>query len=275
MIQEIYPDRLDITYLPDLPPSEDSLVFDFAREGLLLGGDGRIPRAGDLHPDPRQLTFLFRIREQACYLLSGEPDGTQGTRLRKPLRELRELQTLDRAEMFAAYTANHLAAWYRDNRYCGRCAGALETGKAERSMVCPRCGRVIYPRLNPAVIVGVISRGRILLTRYANRPFRHYALIAGFVEIGESLEDTIRREVMEEVGLKVRDIRYYGSQPWGVSGDILSGFVCCADGDDTIRRETRELSFAGWFTPEEVVLQPDALSLTNDIMTAFKEGRLK
>ncbi len=130
----------------------------------------------------------------------------------------------------------------------------------------------MYPRINPAVIVGVIKDDTILVTRY-NRGYSHDALIAGFAEIGETLEETVKREVMEETGIRVKNIRYYKSQPWGMAQDLLVGFFCEADGDDEIRMDESELKLAVWKTREEVELQSAQLSLTNEMMSVFKEGR--
>ena len=119
--------------------------------------------------------------------------------------------------------------------------------------------------------MGVIKGDTILVTRY-RRGFAHNALVAGFVEIGETLEQTVRREVMEETGIRVKNIRYYKSQPWGVAQDLLVGFFCEVDGDDEIRMDENELKSAQFLRREEIELQPDSLSLTNEMMKLFKEG---
>ena len=98
--------------------------------------------------------------------------------------------------------------------------------------------------------------------------------MAGFAEIGETLEETVAREVMEEAGIKVRNIRYYKSQPWGMAQDMLTGFFCEVDGDDVIRMDENELKYAGWVRREDIELQPNDLSLTNEMMRMFKENRL-
>ena len=112
------------------------------------------------------------------------------------------------------------------------------------------------------------------MSKYAGRSYRSYALIAGFIEIGESAEQTVQREVMEEVGLKVKNIRYYKSQPWGFTDSLLFGYFCELDGDDTIRLDTNELSQAGWYTRDEITLEDDYLSLTREMILQFKEGRV-
>ena len=137
------------------------------------------------------------------------------------------------------------------------------------TLYCPACNYTAYPRIMPAVIVGVINGDRILITRY-NRGYAHNALIAGFTEIGETVEETVAREVMEETGVKVKNIRYYKSQPWGSANDILLGFYCDLDGDDTINMDSHELKYAEWVKREDIELQPGTFSLTNEMMKRFK-----
>ena len=109
---------------------------------------------------------------------------------------------------------------------------------------------------------------------YAGRNAKRYALIAGFAEIGETLEETVKREVMEEVGLKVKNIRYYKSQPWGLSGSLLAGFVCDLEGEDTITLDKNELAVAQWFEREEIPYDDYDVSLTREMMIQFKKGLL-
>ena len=128
----------------------------------------------------------------------------------------------------ACITASQLYDWYRAHQFCGRCGAPAQQDAVERAMRCPACGGLVYPTISPAVIVAVTHGDRLLLTKYSQtaRPgtVRNYALIAGFAEIGEPLEGTVRREVMEEVRLPVKNIRYYKSQPWRITRSLLSGF---------------------------------------------------
>lgn len=141
-------------------------------------------------------------------------------------------------------------------------------------MVCPSCKARFYPRIMPAVIIGVIDpkTDRLLITRYADRPIPYDALVAGFTEIGETLEENVAREVMEETGLTVTNIRYYKSQPWGVVSDLLVGFYCDVTGSRQITLDG-ELKKAIWLSRDEIAGQPDDLSLTNEMMITFREGR--
>ena len=145
----------------------------------------------------------------------------------------------------------------------------------ERLMRCPDCGQMEYPKICPAVIVGVTDHDRIVLTKYAGRAYKKYALIAGFAETGETIEDTVRREVKEEVGLHVKNIRFYKSQPWSFSDTLLMGFFCELDGSDKIKMDEEELAVAQWCNREEVPVQEEDISLTSEMMCIFRQGREK
>lgn len=145
----------------------------------------------------------------------------------------------------------------------------------ERAVVCNACGQIEYPKISPCIVVAVTDGDRIVLTKYKNRALSNYALIAGFCEIGESLEDTVRREVMEEVGLKVKDIRYVSNQPWSFTDTLLVGFTAALDGDDTIVREEEELAEAVWKTRDEMPdYHENQISLTFTMMEMFRNGEL-
>src|SRR5699024_3191276 len=112
------------------------------------------------------------------------------------------------------------------------------------------------------------------MSKSAGRAYKKYALLAGFTEIGETVEETLAREVMEEVGLKVRNIRYYKSQPWAFSDTLLMGFYCDLDGSDKITLDRDELSLAEWFEREEIPVEPSRDSLTNEMIMKFKQGEV-
>lgn len=141
-------------------------------------------------------------------------------------------------------------------------------------MVCSSCGHTEYPKICPAVIVAIRKGDKLLMSRYARGTYHRYALIAGYVEVGETFEECVRREVMEEVGLKVKNIRYYKSQPWSFSDSVMIGFTADLDGDDVIRLEEDELAEAGWFSRDEIVEYPPYISVGHEMMKAFKDGTL-
>ena len=270
MIQDICPDRLDNSFRAAVP-EPGSCILHFDRGGVLARYDGErliFPVSQD-YPSVTEAIYLFSISGQEFFLAQTLPETAEGWQ-RYTLQELRKLKLNGNKDIFAAYTAYHLWHWYETSRYCGACGGRTVFDQKERAKVCPSCGNRIYPRINPAVIVGVRNGDRLLITRY-REGFRHNALIAGFCEIGETVEETAAREVMEEVGLKVKNIRYYKSQPWGIAADLLIGFYCDVDGDDTIHRDDNELKYAEWVKREDIVLQPSDYSLTNEMMKMFRE----
>lgn len=256
----------DVTYKPLSPRPEDPVVCYRDGKLLLSDADGRIrwPAAREVGG---ALRYLFSVGETRYF--AGEAEAFGDYRYEPPA----VCRTLPpREAAFAGVTAAHLCGWYADNRFCGRCGRPMRHSETERAMVCA-CGNTVYPKICPAVIVGVLSRGRICLTKY-NRPDARWALVAGYAEAGETLEDTVRREVLEETGLRVRAPRYYRSQPWGLSGSLLAGFFCEVDGDDTVRVDNVELKEGRWFSPEEIDFPDDGFSLTRAMIEAFRTGRV-
>ncbi len=288
MIHEISPHIFHNQFRADPELREDSPVFVFAGKnepafggGAVLIHDHHIPAFKDFNGSLSEsdLEYLFSIDGKTCFLLRdrskyslSEDEGF----VFKKIRDIRQVQEIEVYEYFLSMTALQLHNWYENNIYCGHCGTKLEKSKKERALCCPECGHTEYPRIVPAVTVAVIDRERnkILLTKYAGRDIPFYALVAGFTEIGETLEQTVEREVMEETGLRVKNIHYFGSQPWGIVDDLMVGFYCDLDGDNTIHRDKEELKLADWFSREETELQPTDLSLTNALMRAFKEGRI-
>lgn len=272
MIQDIYPSRLDNSFSVCKPRPDDPLLF-FDKDGRLLSKT----EGGEVGFTPFKLqsevpaVYIFSVDDTKYFLSQGEcasvPEGF-GYHTVRELRDCCSGKTL-----FAAFTAYHLWRWYADNKFCGRCGSKPVHSDKERALVCPECGNTVYPRINPAVIVGVINGESILLTRY-RRGYAHNALVAGFTEIGETFEQTVAREVMEETGVSVTNIRYYKSQPWGMAQDMLVGFFCDAETTD-IRMDEGELKYAEWVKRGDVVLQPNDLSLTNEMMSVFKQGMIE
>ena len=272
MLQDIAPSRYHVEYIPK-PPEDDSPCFLFrGREVLerVRSGAPALPVWREVAPYAAAVRYLFRIDERAYYLAesAGEavPDGYAWAEYRK------NQAAKPKAFHFAETTAYHLSVWYRDNRFCGRCGGLTRESEKERMLTCPACGNMIYPKIAPAVIVAVTDGDRLLMTRYQGRPYKGYALIAGFNEIGETVEDTVRREVMEEVGLHVKDIRYCGSQPWGTESNLLLGYFARLDGSPEIHMDRQELSQAVWVPRAEIDVKPDGYSLTNHMIQRFLRG---
>ena len=207
--------------------------------------------------------YLFRMQGRNFFLWTAAvPLSPPNGFAYEPVRQLRQLKSKDIC--YAVMTGWHLYNWYRNNRLCGCCGTPTQHDSKERMLRCPSCGNMIFPRISPAVIVAVTHGDRLLLSKYAGRAYTRYALLAGYTEIGETIEQTVHREVMEEVGLRVKNLRYYKSQPWGVDGNVLMGFYCDVDGSDAIHIDENELSMADWYPRDDLPAKDDGISLTRE-----------
>ena len=279
MIQDILPQKLYNTFVrKELSP--DSRILSF-REGQALyrEQEGALQfltfrqvkeyYEGKVQELP-EAVFLFSVDRQDYFLMDLGEALIEGYTYHK-MFETRRL--FPKENVLAAATGWHLYVWYRDNQYCGRCARKLVHDKKLRMMKCPDCGNMVFPKIAPAVIVGVTDGDRILMTKYADREYKKYALIAGFTEIGETAEQTVEREVMEEVGLSVKNIRYYKSQPWGYDSNLLLGYFCDLAQEEEIHLDQTELSLAEWVDYRDVPDDPEGLSLTREMMITFRERK--
>ena len=272
MLQDIFPKQYHVEFTWKNPQMEDLCFVFRGQETLerLENNQLRLPTYGELSPLAEGAVYLFRVDERDYFLVwlkeGALPVGYEWHTIRGERRKK------SKEMVFAEATAHHLDLWYRANRFCGHCSAPTEHDRRERMLRCPACGEMIFPKICPAVIVAVTDGERILLSRYQRRTYKGYGLIAGFVEIGETAEETVRREVMEEVGLRVKDIRYYGSQPWGLAGNLSLGYFARLVGDDAIYLDGKELSEAGWYRREEIDLETEDYSLTNDMIQAFRRG---
>jgi len=265
------------TFIPGIAPpavqSEPAWWFAFVGNKLLVRLEGTVSQIpnlislADIGLVPLRTQFLGTLDNQPCY--SAElpkdaitPDGMA-------LRGLPELYgTLDEDLFVLSGRAIQIVDWDRTHQYCAHCATPTTQLPHERAKRCPNCGLVNYPRLSPAVIV-LISRGEeLLLARAPRFPAGMYGLIAGFVEPGESLEETVVREVREEVGIEVKDIRYFGSQPWPFPNSLMIGFTATyASGDVAI--EPEELADAAWFSKHNLPQIPPKVSIARKLIDWF------
>ncbi len=254
-------------------PAENDYVFILNKDRVLLenrDGELSLPHYNAVNsnfPDAiKDLIYLFSIDEKAFYLSLAEITEIDKFRYQN-IHLFRDMKPSWLG--FAGATAYHLALWYDTHRFCGRCTRPLSRKKDERAVFCPHCGNTEYPKISPVVIIGIIDGDRILLTKYS-KGYKRYALVAGFVEIGETLEVAIKREVMEEVGLKIKNIHYYKSQPWAFSSSLLFGFFVELDGNDRVKIDTNELAEAVWTQRDAIPDNDSTFSLTWSMIEAFR-----
>ena len=271
MIQDIYPQEFNNQYFPNAEPDENSYIMCFNGNKVLcdINSDSLFPTISQLKAST-DIIYLFSVGD-VKYVLALKYSSAEEKFSEICIKKLRHEKYEMRDKLFALFTSYHLYKWYISSRFCGECGGKTVPCTRERALLCTGCGELIYPRINPAVIVGIINGNSILVTRYVkSRGVESDALVAGYMEIGETPEDTVRREVMEEVGLNVKNIRYYKSQPWGYSSGLLLGFFCDVDGCAEVKLEEDELSTAKWVKYQDIQGQPDDLSLTHEMMIFFK-----
>ena len=280
MIQDIYPHIYHNEY-KDFQPENTDFILVFHRNTVMIRFKEehlRYPTFSEMQSFSCDYQYLFSIDNykyflalpKSCHL--EEPSIMIDGYHYENVRIFRSAAS--RHTAFAGITAHHLFGWYQSNQFCGRCGQKMLPDHKERMLFCPDCRNMVYPRISPAVIVGIINGDQILMSKYAGRSYTNYALIAGFTEIGECAEQTVAREVMEEVGLKVKNIRYYKSQPWAFSGSLLMGFFCDLDGSDQIKLDTSELAEAGWYSRDEITLEDDHIGLTREMIMHFKNGNI-
>ena len=173
-----------------------------------------------------------------------------------------------------AIKAVHLIEWERATRYCGYCSKEMAPARGMNARECSVCGMLAFPRISPAVIVLVERDGQVLLARGQGFTADFFSVLAGFVEPGETLEDTVHREIEEEVGIKVRNVRYFGSQPWPFPDSLMIGFTAeYLSGE--IRIDKTEIIEAGWFDPGKLPNVPGKISIARRLIDWFVETRLQ
>ena len=277
MIQDMAAGRLENEFRNIAAEAEDVIICFREKQVLLCRGTDdtlTLPTLSRMAmwQTPTAPRYIFRLQERNFFLWTDPaPDALDGGFTYEPVAMLRQLKSKEIC--FAVMTAWHLHNWYHNNRLCGHCGTPTEHDSKERMLRCPNCGNMIFPHISPAVIVAVTNGEQLLLSKYAGRVYTRYALLAGYTEIGETVEQTVHREVMEEVGLRVKNLRYYKSQPWGVDGNILMGFFCDVDGSDEIHIDEDELSMAGWYPRNALPAKDDGISLTREMIRVFEEGR--
>jgi NAD+ diphosphatase len=217
--------------------------------------------------------YLGKLDGRDCYAVelpegSAAPAGMAFEGLRKVYGRL------DEYLFWVAARAVQIVAWDRTHQFCGRCGESLITKTTERAKECLRCGLLHFPRLAPAII-DLIERGsQLLLARSRYFPTKMYSVLAGFVEPGESLEEAVVREIKEEVGIEVTDIRYFSSQPWPFPHSLMIAFTAKYAGGE-ISLEDSEIEEAGWFTADNLPQIPEKISIARKLIDWFltKQGK--
>lgn len=175
---------------------------------------------------------------------------------------------LDRPNFNLAAKALHLASWNKTYKYCNKCGTLLNEKDDERAKICPKCGFIIYPRISPAIITAIIKDKKLLLAHNTNFIDNMYSVIAGFVEPGETFEDCVSREVFEETNIKVKNIKYFGSQPWPFPDSLMVAFICEYESGE-LKVDGVEISDADWYGVDELPVIPKGGSIARRLIDWF------
>ena len=272
MIHEIAPHKLNNEFKTISPKPNDYLIFFNGEQTLFKkAGEGvyEIPRVRDF-PNCES-HYLISIDGDAYFLYNTNlPEIPEGYEFRGN-RTFRTLE--NHLERLGGATAVHIAKWESLNKFCGKCGCMMKHSTKERAMVCPACKNTVYPKISPVVIVAVRNGNELLMARNLDNPDKtRLFLISGFVEIGESLEQAVKREVMEEAGVRVKNIKYFGSQPWPFSESLISGYTAELDGDSTIHMQEAELATAMWVKREDIPEYDTSVSISSCLIENFRSG---
>jgi NAD+ diphosphatase len=265
--------------VPPAGRSEPAWWFAFRENNLLVFQEPSpvnppcLVDLGELGLTPLSQHYLGRLDNRPCYtaeVAEGTipPSGMTFEGLR------RLYGSLDEDLFWIAARAVQIVDWDRTHRFCGRCGVPLNRKTTERAKECPQCGLLYFPRLAPAIIVLVQRGDQLLLARSRHFMPGMYSVLAGFVEPGESLEEAVVREVREEVGIEVKDINYFGSQPWPFPHSLMVGFTATYAGGE-ISLNDDEIENAGWFEVDNLPRIPGKISIARRLIDWFvkKHGK--
>lgn len=245
--------------------AQNKHYFVFADEQLLAAGDGQPfkPLSEDnlrwLGLEEKASHYLGTHHDKHCYALdihnTPAPEGYQYINLWKLLGQV------DDGLLDLAGRAKQVTDWYRNHQYCGKCGTATVQHAKDRAMACPACRAIFYPRIAPSIIVLVTKGEEILLARGHNMRGGFYSTLAGFVEAGESIEQAVHREVFEEVGIKIKNLEYFSSQPWPFPNSLMLGFHAEYDSGEFVLQE-EEIADAQWFHIDNLPNKPAMFSIS-------------
>ena len=211
--------------------------------------------------------FLGQFRGRSCFAVDGRgtlPDGYVADSL------FAWLGRVEPALFYLAGRAQQVIEWHNTHRHCGRCGTEMEAHSVDRAKVCPGCELISYPRISPSIIVLITRDDEMLLARNARWPTGMYSTLAGFVEVGESIEQTVHREVHEEVGLQVKELNYLGSQSWPFPNSLMLGFHARYAGGEIVCDDA-EIADAKWFSHDDLPNMPPGTAISRWLIDDFIE----
>jgi NAD+ diphosphatase len=265
-------------YIPEITPNSKnngpSYWFIFNSDKLLINlkNNNRIPFTEDLNDlniSPIRIQYLGTLDGHPCNCAEVVETNAGKDMAFVDLRSLYEI--LDEDLFLLAGRAIQIVNWDKNHQFCGKCGSVTRIMENEIARICPECGFINHTRLSPAVITAIIKEDKILMAKHSYGLKNRYSLIAGFVEAGETLEEGVKREVMEEVGLNVNDIKYFGSQPWPFPDSLMIGFTANYESGE-INVDGKEIIDAKWFNVDDLTPMPSKMSIASELIDWYIEN---
>jgi NAD+ diphosphatase len=255
---------------------KEDYYFIFENNKLLVKNVNeqiKIPMAKDLIDSGINLLtgrYFGGLKGCACYCIDKPADYIPNANM--AFQELRQLSSIFEEKLFhLACRGLHLLRWFENNKYCNKCGTLAEDKQDEIAKICPKCGFINYPRISPAIIVAIVNKDKLLLAHNSRFTEKRYSVIAGFVEPGETFEDCVVREVKEEVGIEVKNIEYFCSQPWPFPDSLMIAFTAEYAGGE-IKEDGIEILDAGWYRADELPQSPKGGSVAGKLIKWFTEN---
>ncbi len=278
MMYEIAPRVMHNEFRVQSPKASDYVIYTENNWVLLkkVLDSFELPRVSDAETIKsgisKNLHYLFSIDDEAFF--SSDENFAKDSAEFELVKD-RFFRTMPNMPIaFGGAVGSHISRWEQSNRFCGHCGSPMQRKADERAFICKECGNAVYGKICPVVIVSVTWGNKLLMAHNLNNPDRKPYLISGFVDMGESLEQAVEREVKEETGVAVKNIRYIGSEPWPFSNSLIAGFTAELDGSPEITVQESELEYAKWVDREDIDDYTGRLSISGTMIKRFKEGNL-
>lgn len=260
---------------PDELTDSDQFVLFHERQ-VLVRGDSFVWSRSELEmilPDDIEILLIDDHAGKSVIAINTKSDVSHLIHAeRRPLRSL--LNSEDERAFSMAGKANQIMEWYASHRFCGVCGCPTEHHPAQRALVCPACQQQFFPRINPCAIMLVVNGDEILLARNARFKSGYYSCLAGFIEVGETPEQTVVRETREEVGVEVENVRYAKSQSWPFPSQLMLGFYADYKSGEIVP-DAVEIEDAGWFPVDRLPPVPPAnISVAGELIQDYVASKL-
>ena len=260
MIEKSIYENYQIDFSDTIEPKEDDILFIFnENRELYLDENKNLPKSlDDFKPD--FCLFIGVYNNKNAFVINVE---TQ-----EEFYPLQEVYEFNHDLYHIAGKAVLVRDWYISHRFCGRCGVETQLDEKDMMLKCPSCGQVHYPRIAPAIIVAVRNEDKLLMAKHSYHKTHRYALVAGFVEPGESIEEAVHREVLEEIGIKIKNLKYQKSQSWPFPNSLMLAFTAEYDSGD-IKVDGDEILKAKWFKKEEIERYDSDISISDWLIQDF------